>query len=89
MTFGLAVPVNPMWLSLIWANRRVGRVHVRPRARAGDVGEHLAADDGQSDRRAEPGAVPDQLAPAHLCGRASCHGVTTTVRVHERVDRQM
>ena len=53
---------------------------------AGDVGDDFAADHRQADGRAEPCAVPDQLAPVHRVRRRRSlrhhHG-----GVHERVDR--
>ena len=79
VTSGLAVPVNPMWLSLTCAKRSVGRVS-RGGGGAGDVRDDLAADDGQPDRRTEPRTVPDELPPAHGRGVAFLgHGVTTTL----------
>jgi hypothetical protein len=45
-----------------------------------DMGEHLAADDGEADSGTEPDTVADELAAAHLVGiPRGGHAVTTTV----------
>ena len=49
---------------------------------ARDMRDHLAANNGEYDRRAEPGGVADELAPGHPVGISlRTHLVTTTVPV--------
>ena len=70
-----------MWLSLIWANRNVGVDCVCAR-RPCDMRDHFTSGDRQHHRRAEPGAVPDELASGHACRIVfGAHLVTTTVPV--------
>jgi hypothetical protein len=56
----------------------LGRHLLRPRL-ARDVRDDLAAGHGESDRRTEPGRVPDELATSHAVLLGATHPVTTTV----------
>ena len=83
VTFALAVPVKPRWLSLIRRTAAsaapVGlRRRTSPSRRRAD---HLAPGDGQYDGGTKPGRVTHQLTPRHPLRivLARRHLVTTTV----------